>query len=152
MDEKIQKLIDRAQTEAKGILFLNTPSELKKFYLDGIEKYKEWRAISSIEDWLPIDKDFLQEFRMKLDAKGINTRVIFKQKGLEFEPKDVQHRKVKTISNDYTFKSNIDILDDKILIINPKLSVLGLVIEGEALVDIFIDMFDLLWSTLPESK
>ena len=152
MDKKIQELIDKAQTQAKGVTFLNTPDQLKSFYLDGLNVYKEWRALASIEDWLPVDQDFLQDFRIKLNEKKIDIRVIFKKSGLKFEPENLEHRHVKIIPDSYTFRSSIDILDDKILIMNPHLSVLGIVIEGEALIDVFIDMFDLLWASLPETK
>lgn len=148
MDDAITKLINRAQTEAKGVTILNTPDQLKNFYTDGLSEYKEWRAIASIEDWLPVDKEFLQDFRNKLDENKIHTRVIFKKSGLAFEPTGLEYREVKTIPDSYSFRSSLDILEDKILIMNPHMSVLGLVIEGEALVDVFIDMFDLLWSSI----
>lgn len=152
MDKKIQELIDKAQTQGKGVSFLNTSDQLKRFYLDGLERYKEWRALASIEDWLPVDQDFLQDFRLKLNEKGINIRVIFKKSGLQYEPGNLKHRYVKVVPDSYKFRSSIDILEDKILIMNPHLSVLGIVIEGEALVDVFIDMFDLLWDSLPEAN
>lgn len=150
MDKKIQELIHKAQTQGKGVGFLNTPDQLKQFYLDGLKKYEQWRALASIEDWLPVDQYFLQHFRIKLDENGIDTRIIFKKSGLQYEPGNLKNRHIKIIPDSYTFRSSIDILNDKILIMNPHLSVLGIVIEGEAMVDVFIDMFDLLWDTLPE--
>lgn len=152
MDKAIQHLIKKAETQAKGVTFLNTPDQLKDFYLSSLEHYTEWRALASIDDWLPVDREFLQEFRAKLDAKKIPTRVIMKSSGLQFEPLGLQFRSVKTIPDFYTFRSSIDILDNKILVMNPHMSVLGLVIEGEALIDVFRDMFDVLWSSLPEQK
>lgn len=152
MDKTIQKLLIKAQTQAKGVTFLNTPDQLKQFYLDGLKIYKEWRALASIEDWLPVDQEFLQDFRVKLNDHKIDTRVIFKKNGLKFEPLNLSYRHVKIIPNSYTFRSSIDILPDKMLIMNPHLSVLGIVIEGEALIDVFIDMFDLLWASLPENN
>ncbi len=149
MDQAIQNLIKRAETQAKGVTFLNTPDQLKEFYLSGLETYKEWRALASIEDWLPVDREFLQEFRASLDERKIATRVIMKAGGLVFEPKGLQHRSVKTVPDSYTFQSSIDILDDKILVMNPHMSVLGIVIESETLIDVFRDMFDMLWSSLP---
>ena len=150
MDKAIQNLIKKAQTQAKCVTFLNTPDQLKDFYLSNLENYTEWRALASIDDWLPVDREFLQEFRVKLDAKKIPTRVIMKSSGLQFEPQGLQFRSVKTIPDSYTFRSSIDILDNKILVMNPHMSVLGLVIESEALIDVFRDMFDMLWTSLPE--
>ncbi len=150
MDKAIQNLIKKAETQAKGVTFLNTPDQLKDFYLSNLENYTEWRALASIDDWLPVDREFLQEFRVKLDAKKIPTRVIMKSSGLQFEPQGLQFRSVKTIPDSYTFRSSIDILDNKILVMNPHMSVLGLVIESEALIDVFRDMFDMLWTSLPE--
>ena len=149
MDERIKKLIEEASEEAKGLTVLNTVNELKEFYSSNANKYSQWRAIASIEDWLPVDQEFLQEFRETLSANEVDTKVIFKEAGLQFE-KDLPHRNVKTVPDSYTFKSSIDILDDKILIMNPNQTVLGLVIESEVLVDVFIDTFDLLWNLLPE--
>lgn len=152
MNKKIQELLSKAQAQAKGVTFLNTPDQLKQFYLDGLKTYKEWRALASIEDWLPVDQKFLQNFRIKLNDHKINTRVIFKRNGLQFEPGKLEYRHIKVIPDSYRFRSSIDILSDKILIMNPHLSVLGIILEGEALIDVFIDMFDLLWASLPENK
>jgi len=152
MEKLIKKLIKRAKNNSHGVYFLNTQQELKNFYLEGLNKYKIWKAIASIEDWLPVDKIFLQDFRKKLDEKKIKTRVIFKKSGLKFEPKGLKYRKVKIIPSSYKFKSSIDILDDKILIMNPSLNVLGLVVEIDPILDIFNDVFDLLWNTLPDPK
>lgn len=152
MDSFIENLIQKAETQASGITFLNTPDQLKDFYLTGLDTYKEWRALASINDWLPVDREFLQEFRLKLDERNIATRVIMKKDGLQFEPTGLHHRSVKTIPESYTFRSSIDILDNKILVMNPHMSVLGIVIESEALIDVFRDMFDALWASLPENN
>ena len=40
MDEQIQKLIERAKQEAKGIAILNTADQLEQFYLSSLGKYK----------------------------------------------------------------------------------------------------------------
>lgn len=152
MDKTIQDLIKKAETQAKGVTFLNTPDQLKNFYLSGLDKYTEWRALASIEDWLPVDHKFLQEFRLKLNERKITTRVIMKLSGLQFEPIGLSYRAIKTIPDSYTFHSSIDILKDKILVMNPHMSVLGLVIESETLIDVFRDMFDILWTSLPEQN
>lgn len=150
MEELIQNLIDRANKEARGISILNSVDQLKEFYTNNADRYSEWRAIASIEDWLPIDADFLQAFRKKLDAQGVNTRVIFKESGLQYEKEPLKHRKVKTIPDSYRFKSSLDILEDKILIMNPHQTILGLVLESRPFVDVFLDVFDVLWMSLPE--
>ncbi|MFH1253273.1 MAG: hypothetical protein V1664_03010 [Candidatus Uhrbacteria bacterium] len=152
MDKIIKKLIKKAETQAKGVAFLNTPDQLKNFYLSGLDKYTEWRALASIDDWLPVDREFLQDFRLKLDKRKVSTRVIMKADGLRFEPRGLKYRSVKTVPNSYTFRSSIDVLDDKILVMNPHMSVLGLVIESETLIDVFRDMFDMLWTSLPKQK
>lgn len=149
MEKSIKKIITYSKTHPHGVYFLNTQQELKSFYLEGLDKYKTWKAIASIEDWLPVDKNFLQDFRKKLDEKGIQTRVIFKESGLKFEPAGLKHRKVKVIPPSYEFQSSVDILDDKLLIMNPDLNVLGVVVEIDSILDIFNDVFDLLWDTLP---
>ncbi len=150
MDSQIQALIDRAQQESKGISVLNTKKELEIFYTTNASKYKIWRALASIEDWLPVDPEFLQSFRKQLSDNGVDTRVIFKAPGLEYEKALLPHRSIKVVPDSYTFRSSVDILDDKILIMNPHQTVLGVVIESAALVDVFIDMFDMLWSQLPD--
>ena len=152
MDTKIQKLIDLASKESKGISVLNTVSELENFYNSNFDKYKTWRAIASIEDWLPVSPEFLQEFRKKLSDANVDTKVIFKESGIKYENAKLPNRQFKTVPDTYTFKSSIDILDDKILIMNPHQTVLVLVIESPILVDIFIDMFDMLWKLLPETE
>ncbi len=152
MDKTIENLIKKAETQAKGVTFLNTPDQLKDFYLTSLDQYSEWRALASIDDWLPVDREFLQDFRRKLDERKVVTRVIMKSSGLQFEPAGLQHRVVKTVPDSYTFKSSIDILDNKILVMNPHMSVLGLVIESETLIDVFRDMFDMLWTSLPEQN
>lgn len=152
MDSHIKDLIEKASKESKGISILNTVDELESFYISHVGKYKKWRAISSIEDWLPVSPDFLQEFRKKLSDASVETLVIFKESGLKFEQNNLPHRIIKVVPNTYSFRSSVDILDDKILIMNPHQTILGLVIESPVLVDVFIDMFDMLWSFLPEKK
>lgn len=149
LDAVVKRMIDYAETNSHGISLLNTKQELKNFYLEGLEKYTTWKAIASIEDWLPVDKEFLQDFRQKLDDRGIDTRIIMKESGLAYEPKGFKHRTVRATPPTYTFRSSIDILDDKLLIMNPDLNVLGLVIEIESVHNIFNDVFDLLWGILP---
>lgn len=133
-----------------SVSILNTREQVKNFYLHQLDKQTEWRAIASIEDWLPIDKVFLQEFRQRLEDKKIPTRVIFKESGLVHEPRHMQFRRIKTIPNAYQFKSSIDILSDSLLILNPHLHVLGMVIETPSMIDIFQDTFELLWAALPD--
>lgn len=152
MDKHIQELIDNASKESKGISILNTADQLESFYLSNVDTYKNWRAMASIEDWLPVSPDFLQEFRKKLSDSGVDTRVIFKESGLKYEVATLPHRHVKVVPDTYSFKSSVDILDDKILIMNPHQTVLGLVLESKVLVDVFIDMFDMLWASLPEKS
>lgn len=152
----MNKLIDHAiklgKTKQRGVYFLNTTQELKNFYLDGLGKYKQWKAIASVEDWLPVDDEFLQDFRKQLDQRKIKTKVIFKKPGLKYEPEGLKYREVKIIPASYKFRSSVDILDDKLLIMNPSLKVLGLVIDMKPMLDIFHDTFDLLWDTLPKTK
>ena len=87
-----------------------------------------------------------------MSKASVETNVIFKESGLKYEIGSLPHRFVKTVPDSYSFKSSIDILDDKILIMNPHQTILGLVIESPVLVDVFIDMFDMLWNLLPEKK
>ncbi len=149
LDDAVKKISEFAINNQQGIYFLNTKQELKNFYLEWLGKYKVWKAIASVEDWLPVDQEFLQDFRKKLDERHIDTRVIIKESWLVFEPSNLQYREVKTTPSSYGFRSSIDILDDKLLIMNPDLNVLWLVIEIELVLDIFNDIFDLLWDTLP---
>lgn len=152
MEKLVNGAIKLAEAKHPGVYFLNTEQELKNFYTSGLKKYKKWKAIASIENWLPVDDVFLQNFRKELDKRGIRTKVIFKEAGLKYEPKGLKHRHIKIIPDSYKFKSSVDILDDKLLIMSPKLKVKGLVIEIEPMLDIFNDIFDLLWETLPEKK
>lgn len=150
--EKIIRSAIKLGAKPSGVYFLNTTNELKNFYLDGLKKYKQWKAIASVEDWLPVDDNFLQEFRQQLDAKKVKTKVIIKKPGLKYEPTGLKYREVKVIPSSYKFRSSVDILDDKLLIMNPSLKVLGLVIDIMPMLDIFHDTFDLIWDTLPKEK
>jgi len=152
MEKFVDNAIKLAEAKYPGVHFLNTTQELKNFYTDGLKKYKKWKAIASIENWLPVDDVFLQDFRKELDKRRIKTKVIFKESGLKYEPEGLKHRQIKLIPDTYKFKSSVDILDDKLLIMSPKMKVRGLVIEIEPMLDIFNDIFDLLWEALPDTK
>ncbi len=152
MNKLIKEAIKLGGTGQRGVYFLNTTQELKDFYLDGLKKYKQWKAIASIEDWLPVDDNFFQDFRKKLDERKIKTKVIFKKSGIKYEPKGLKYREVKVIPASYKFRSSVDILDDKLLIMNPRLKTLGLVIDMKPMLDVFHDTFDLLWATLPKTE
>jgi hypothetical protein len=54
---------------------------------------------------------------------------------------------VRTLSPTHTFKSTIDIFDDKVIVVTPDLHALAVVIEVPTMVDVFQAMFDLLWET-----
>lgn len=150
MDDIIQSVTSQLADKPYSVSILNTKQQVKNFYLHQLSIQKEWRAIASIEDWLPIDPEFMLSFRAQLEQHKIPTRVIFKEVGLAHEPQGFQYRRVKIIPDSYTFKSSIDILDRSLLILNPHLHVLGMVIETPAMIDIFQDTFEMLWSALPE--
>jgi hypothetical protein len=52
---------------------------------------------------------------------------------------------MKLLPPNYDFKTNIDIFDDKILVIGPDLSSLAVVIKIPAMTDVFKSIFEILW-------
>ena len=143
--------LDIAQKRANqqaGLRFIQTIEELKEFYLQILEDYKgqSYKIIGDAASWENLDSNFFIDFRIKRGKANIKTKLLLTNESKSINPKDKSlQRIVKFLPEKYSFKSTIDIYDDKILIVGSDISAVGVVIEVPAMVDVFKETFNILW-------
>ncbi len=142
------KTIEKQTVSMIGLRFIETKQELERFYAGILIEYKNksYSIIGSAKAWEGIDREFFQKFRRdRADAK-IKTRILLSADSVEASPDDEKLlREVRVLPKKHTFKSTMDIFDDKILIVSPDQTALAVVIEIPSMVDIFKEMFEMLW-------
>ncbi len=142
------KTIEKQTVSAVGLRFIETKAELERFYEGILVEYKgkSYSAIGSATAWEGIDTDFFQKYRFDRANAKIKTRILLSADSVEASPDDEKLlRSVKVLPQNHTFKSTMDIFDDKILVISPDQTALAVVIEVPNMVDIFKEMFEMLW-------
>jgi sugar-specific transcriptional regulator TrmB len=142
--------LEKKQLKITGLRSIETVAELEKFYEQILVEYKnkEYRAIGNATAWQGLDPEFFIEYRKRRAAANIKTKILITEESKESSPTDSSlKREVKLLPEKHTFKSTIDIFNDKILIVSPELSSLAIVIAVPAMVDVFQCMFDMLWET-----
>lgn len=142
--------LEKKQAEAIGLRFIETKEELKRFYYQTLEEYKnkQYCAIGSTANWENIDNEFFIDYRKQRAKRNIRTRLILTGESKKVNPTDgTLKREFRYLPKKYSFKSTIDIYDDKILIVGPNTQALAIVVEVPAMVDIFKSIFEILWET-----
>lgn len=139
---------DRTQTQKLGLRFIETAQELERFYDEILIEYrnKSYRIIGSVSPWENVDKEYFVRFREKRAEAKIKTQLLLTADSIEVNPKDTKLlREVRFLPKQYSFKSTIDIYDDKILIVSPSLASLAVVVAIPAMIDVFNSVFEMLW-------
>ncbi len=140
--------LDKTKIQMTGLRFIETIDELKRFYGDILEEYrnKEYYAIGSAGAWEGLEPEFFVKYRKDRAKAGIHTKILLSNFKPEANPSDPKLlREVKFLPKKYKFKSTIDIFKDTILIVSPELTSLAVVIRVPAMVDVFKAMFEMLW-------
>lgn len=143
--------LEKKQAQTFGLRFIETKEELKQFYYGILEEYKnkQYCAIGSTANWENIDNEFFIDYRKQRAKRNIKTRLILTGESVKVNPTDeTLKREFKYLPKKYSFKSTIDIYDDKIIIIGPNTQALAIVVEVPAMVDIFKSIFEIIWETL----
>lgn len=148
------KSMEKQKTQVFGLQFIETRTELERFYKDIIQEYagKEYYVIGSAPAWEGIEPEFFVSFRKERAKANIRTKLLLSAESrgvVSSDPKLL--RTEKLLPAKYAFSSTIDIYPDKILIVSPKLSALAVVIAVPPMVDVFKSVFELLWDVLPEN-
>jgi len=141
----------KKKLQTGGLRFIETLSELKRFYEDVLVEYKNYYIIGNSNAWQGIDPNFFQDFRNRRAKERIGTKLLLTADSKETNPTQEKFlREFKYLPAKYKFKSTIDIFKDKILIVSPELSSLAVVIAVPAMVDVFRSVFEMLWDSLPQ--
>lgn len=144
--------LEKKQAQAIGLRFIETKDEIENFYINVIKEYKDksYQAIGSAQNWESIDPEFFHQFRQDRAEANIRTRLLVTAESEQMHIKERSLlRTVKYLPGKYSFKSTIDIFDDKILIISPEMSSLAVVIEIPAMTDVFKSIFEIIWELMP---
>lgn len=140
--------IEKKHAEMFGLRFIETPDELKQFYNEILDEYKnkEYYALGNTNVWEDIDKEFFKKFRRRRANAKIKTKLLLSADSKNINPTDKSLlREFKYLPEEYDFKSTIDIFKDKVLIIGPDTAALAVVIAVPAMVDVFKSIFQILW-------
>ena len=145
--------MDRAQTQKLGLRFIESKSELEKFYDEVLIDYKnkEYHIIGSTPSWESIDPHYFVKFRENRAKANIQTKLLLTADSKKDSPagKDLL-RQVRFLPKQYSFRSTLDIFDDKVLIVSPELTSLAVIVAVPAMVDIFKSIFAMLWENVME--
>lgn len=142
------KTIEKQTVSTVGLRFIETKQELERFYTGILVEYKgkAYNAIGSATAWEGINPEFFQKFRYDRANAKIKTRILLSADSVEASPDDAKLlRTVRVLPKNHTFKSTMDIFNDKILIVSPDQTALAVVIEMPSMVDIFKEIFEILW-------
>lgn len=140
--------LEKKETQAIGLRFIETKAELKDLYDNILDEYKnkEYQIIGSASDWEGIDEAYFVQYRKRRAKNNIKTRLLLSAGSAKVNPTDVKLlRSFKYLPDKCNFKSTIDIFDDKILIVSPQISSLALVVAIPAMIDIFKSIFEIMW-------
>lgn len=145
--------LGKKQIQISGIRLIETVDELKKFYRGVLGEYKNktYHIIGNANAWEGIAPEFFKDFRVKRGKEKVATKLLLTSDSKGINPAEKEMlREFKYLPAKYSFKSTIDIFDDKILIVSPELSCLAIVIAVPAMVDVFRMVFQMLWDFLDE--
>lgn len=142
--------IEKKQAQSLGLRFIETSDELKQFYNSILDEYKEktpkeYYIIGNSDAWQEIIPDYFETYRKNRAKMKIKTKLLLSHNSKNAPQDQNLLRECKYFSENYKFKSTIDIFDDKILIISPNLSSLAVVIAVPAMTDVFKSIFQMLW-------
>lgn len=141
--------LENKESDTFGVRFIQSKQELKKFYDDILDEYrdKEYYIIGSTSSWIGIDRNYFLDFRRKRASCGIKVKLLLSADSKDEEGQDDAslHREYKYLPEKYKFKSTIDIYDDKVIIVGPEVKALAVVIAIPPMVDIFRSVFEALW-------
>lgn len=143
--------LGKTQLQSTGLRFIETLPELKKFYAEILEEYKNknYFIIGSSRAWEGLEPEFFIQYRKDRAKHKIKTRLLLTADSYGHSPTDPKLlRTIKFLPKKYIFKSTIDIYKDKVLIVSPELSSLAVVIQVPAMVDVFKSVFEVLWDSM----
>lgn len=146
---------DKKQAAVIGLRFIETVDELKRFYGDILLEYKSksYDALGNAQAWQGIAPEFFVQYRKDRAHQKIKTRVLITADSANASPTETDLlRDVRLLPEKYTFKSTIDIFNDKVLIVSPELTSLAVVIAVPAMVDVFKSVFQMLWDMTGKKK
>jgi sugar-specific transcriptional regulator TrmB len=138
-----------------GVRFIKSKQELKGFYDEILEEYKEseYFAIGNVSNWFNIDKKYFLQYRKRRAEYKTKVKILLSSNSKE-EPGQNDPsllREYKYLPEKYNFKSTIEIFKDKIAIVGQDIDALCVVIEVPAMTDVFKSVFEILWEILPEN-
>lgn len=144
--------LEKKQTQAFGLRFIETKDELEQFYINVLKEYKNksYQIIGSSQGWESIDPDFFNQYRQERATANIKTRLLVTAESEQLKVKERSLlRTVKYLPEKYSFKSTIDIFDDQVLIVSPEMTSLAVVIAIPAMTDVFKSIFEVIWEITP---
>lgn len=143
--------IEKKQITSAGLRYIETVDELKQFYIGILDEYRdrEYGIIGSASGWEDLDAEFFAQYRRDRAKNNIRTRLLLTADSQEMKiPEEFLLRTCKYLPSRYSFKSTLDVYDDKVLVISPELQSLAIVISVPAMMDLFHAVFALLWDII----
>lgn len=158
-ENKVRKLLEivpflenmqSKNTHEYGVRFLQSKKELKSFYENILDDYKndEYCVIGSATTWINMDRDFFLDYRKRRAQRNIKVKLLLSSDSKTEEGQDDPSllREYKYLPEKYNFKSTIDIYKDRVVIVGPDVKALAVIIAIPPMVDIFKIMFEYMWN------
>lgn len=135
-----------------GLRYIDTVSELRRFYLDVAQSYKgkKLEVVGDNHYWESmLGEDFVLKFRKEKAKNKIKTRLIATGQSEDF----VKTNKkllldVKYLPKQYFFKTAFHIFPDQILVSTPHKTSVAVLIAVPAMTDVFKNIFEALWDNV----
>ena len=140
---------------------------LMKYY-DGIEGVKSvyemlvrdtvrgepYYVISSHSEWYDLDKKWFEKFSEKRNNRGFDFRFMLLDSEygrLLQKRQSIYHQQIKILPKNLHFTSVIIITPQRVLVHNLNSHVEGLVIENSNIIEMFFQVFNLLWHSVDDN-
>lgn len=144
--------LSKEEHKVYGVRFIKSKQELKYFYDEILEEYKnkEYYIIGSAQSWINTDRKYFLNFRRKRANNNTKVKLLLSSDSQTEEGQNDASllRSYKYLPEKYKFRSTIDIFKDKIAIVGPDVDALCVIIEVPAMTDVFRSIFEILWETL----
>lgn len=140
--------LEKKELQSGGVRFIETVEELKRFYAGILREYRgrSYVAMGNANAWEDLDTEFFIQYRKDRARAQIYTKLLLSEDSRSRSPQDpTLLRETKFLPPNYSFKSTIDIFDDKVLIMSSDQAALAVVIAVPAMVDIFHSIFAFMW-------
>jgi sugar-specific transcriptional regulator TrmB len=132
---------------------LNAIREVYEGLLKEVNPKDDYLVLSNQEAWEALDPDFFPSFQTRRAKLPVNIRLIFQKTPSSIHSQKFQkniNAKIRLLDDSTTLTTNLIVLPHKVVIHQLVAPHLAIVIENQNVVKMHKEMFEIIWSSLPE--